>query len=243
MSPKYKKSPIVEALCEFQFLSDQKWDITYSGIIYEKIKNQFPQKKQISGFQSDFLQKQGRIEHNVKFAPKIQFQRSDKSALIQLSENTISINHFQPYPIWHKFKALILENFNIYCEVVKPTSLRRIGLRYINKVEFNIDSFKLPDYFKFYPIEPDDFKYDRDSFTCRSEYPDKNKINRLIIAVGSIFSQAQNSIAILLDLDYIMSKSDTVTLDDTENWLERAHSIIEKTFESCITDKYRDLIK
>ena len=36
MGIKYKKPPIVEALCEFQFISDRPLDLTLHGLIYEK---------------------------------------------------------------------------------------------------------------------------------------------------------------------------------------------------------------
>jgi len=46
MGKKYKNPPIVEALCEFQFVPGQPWDITIAGMLYERIKDEFPIKQQ-----------------------------------------------------------------------------------------------------------------------------------------------------------------------------------------------------
>jgi hypothetical protein len=43
---RYKKSPIAEAVCEFQFRGASDWDWTILGLVYQQIKAEFPQKKQ-----------------------------------------------------------------------------------------------------------------------------------------------------------------------------------------------------
>ena len=49
MGRRYKNPPIVEALCEFEFISSQPWDLTIPGLIYEKVKDEFPDKRQQIG--------------------------------------------------------------------------------------------------------------------------------------------------------------------------------------------------
>jgi len=42
VSRKYTNPPILEALCEFQFVPSQPWDMTIPGFLYEKINHEFP---------------------------------------------------------------------------------------------------------------------------------------------------------------------------------------------------------
>lgn len=49
MVRKYKHPPIVEALCEFQFIPSQPWDITIPGLLYDRINSEFPVKQQKRG--------------------------------------------------------------------------------------------------------------------------------------------------------------------------------------------------
>lgn len=46
MGRKYRNPPLIEALCEFQFVPTQPWDLTIPGFFYEKVKNDFPAKQQ-----------------------------------------------------------------------------------------------------------------------------------------------------------------------------------------------------
>ena len=42
MSKKYKNPPIVEAIFEIQLSDDTNWDPTVPGLMYEKLKGEFP---------------------------------------------------------------------------------------------------------------------------------------------------------------------------------------------------------
>ena len=42
MSRRYKNSPIIEAICEFQFEENSEWDLTVPGLVYDRVQNEFP---------------------------------------------------------------------------------------------------------------------------------------------------------------------------------------------------------
>jgi uncharacterized protein (TIGR04255 family) len=44
MPKKYEKPPIIEAVCEFRFSGKSKWDLTIPGLIYDSVKDEYPQK-------------------------------------------------------------------------------------------------------------------------------------------------------------------------------------------------------
>ena len=43
---KYKNPSIVEALCEFTFAPETPWDSTIFGRLYERLKENFPQREE-----------------------------------------------------------------------------------------------------------------------------------------------------------------------------------------------------
>ena len=43
---KYKKPTVVEDLCEIYFV-DSKWDSTVPGMFYDRIKEEYPEKKEL----------------------------------------------------------------------------------------------------------------------------------------------------------------------------------------------------
>jgi len=244
MGKKYKNPPVVEALCEFQFVPGQPWDLTLPGLIYEKIKDEFPDKKQQIGIGVQFRPTEKGVEHKVEPAPpRIQFHKKDKTALIQVAPDLLVINQLKPYPSWNKFKPVIVKGFQIYTEVANPKGLRRIGLRYINIIEFDKTPLELKDYFYYYPFIPDTLPQLHDSFLTRIEFPHEKGKERLIITLASLIPKKPEIVSILLDLDYVMTTPEYISLNEVPEWLGKAHKRVEEAFEACITDKTREIFK
>lgn len=228
-------------MCEFQFISKPSWDLTVPGLIYERVKENFPDKQQQMeiGFQLRSTEKG--IEHKVEPAsPRIQFYKSDKTALIQVAQDLFVINQLKPYPTWNKFKPMIINGFNVYKEVANPKGFKRIGLRYINILNFPMEEIELKDYFRYYPHVPDNLPEPLGSFLTRIEFPYEKGKENLILSLGSIIPQKPDNTSLVLDLDYAMVSPEYISFDNISEWLEKAHERIENTFESCITEKLRN---
>lgn len=244
MGKKYKNPPVLEALCEFQFIPKQPWDLTVPGLIYERVKENFPDKQQQIGIGLQLRPTEKGIEHKVEPAPpRIQFFKSDKTALIQVAPDLLVVNQLKPYPTWSKFKPMIIDSFNVYKDVANPKGFRRIGLRYINNLNFSTEEIELKDYFKYYPFVPDNIPKPLGSFLTRVEFPYENGKENLILSLGSILSQKQNNTSLVLDIDYAMISPEYISFDNIPEWLEKAHERIENIFESCITDKLRNIFE
>lgn len=241
MGRKYSNSPIVEALCEFQFIPTQPWDMTIPGLLYERINNEFPVKQQQMGFGIGFQPKEGGIEQKVDMFQRMQFFRSDRSALVQVGPDLLTINHLKPYPTWDTFKPMILKNLETYQTVAKPKGFKRIGLRYINKIEFDEHPIELTDYFNYYPFIPTNLPQMHEMFQVRVEIPYEEGRDRLLLTLASVIPEKPNVLSLLLDLDYIMAIPERIPLDQASEWIEKAHTIVENAFEACITDRCRNL--
>jgi len=244
MAKKYKNPPIIEALCEFQFVPTHPWDLTIPGLMYEKVKNEFPDKQQKIGVGVQFVPTEKGLEHKMGHSPpRIQFHRKDKTALIQVAPDLLAVNQLKPYPTWSKFKPMILQNLHMYKEVANPKGFKRIELRYINKINIRAESVELSEYFDFYPYIPKKLPQSHTNFISRVEIPYLNNRDRMLITIGSALSERPDTLSIVLDIDYIMSISEAMQIDAVEEWLEQAHSAIESSFEHCIKDKSRILFE
>jgi uncharacterized protein (TIGR04255 family) len=143
MGRKYRKSPIIEAVCEFRFDPSSQWDITVPGLVYEAVRNDFPKKRAVG---VDITQQQGTNSERV------QFLQNDEKVLIQVWPHGLSVNHLRPYPSWTDFQPLIKRGFDAYCKAANPKGIHRIGLRYINRIEIPEEKVKMENYFEFYPF-------------------------------------------------------------------------------------------
>jgi uncharacterized protein (TIGR04255 family) len=244
MGRRYKNPPVVEALCEFQFIPSQPWDLTIPGLIYEKAREKFPDRQQQIGIGVQFRPTEKGIERKVEPAPpRIQFYRKDKTALIQVAPDRLAVNQLKPYPTWAKFKPMVLETLQMYREVANPKGFKRIGLRYINKINIKAESVELSEYVDFYPYIPKELPQLHTSFISRVEIPYLNDRDRMLVTIGSAPPESPNTTSIVLDIDHIMAIPEAIPMEAAEEWIEQAHSAIERAFESCIKDKSRILFE
>ena len=241
MSKKYKNPPIIEALCEFQFEPSQIWDLTVPGLVYEKISDLFPKKKQQTRIETQMSSEKGKVSQQVKQVPRIQFLSEDEAALVQLGPDLLTVNHLKPYPTWGQFYPLIKQNLDVYRDTVNPKGFKRIGLRYINKIIIETETLELADYFNFYPNIPGEMPQVHDKFISRLEFSYENARDLLMVTLGGTEFDVPDNPAFILDIDYAMVTPNAIALDQVEDWIEMAHTVIENTFEACITDKCRSL--
>lgn len=242
MGRKYNNPPVVEALCEFQFVSDNPWDLTIPGLIYEKVRDEFPDKQRQIGVNVRLQPTEKGLEHKIETSPpRIQFHKRDKTALIQIAPDVLVINQLKPYPTWSKFKEMVLKNFKIYREIANPKGLKRIGLRYINVIDLDNLQNDLEKYFSLHLSIPKGLPGTVDSILSRIKFSYEDNKENLMLTFASIIPRKPNMTSILLDLDYALVIPEYVKLNEISDWLEKAHERIESTFESCITENTRKI--
>lgn len=52
----FKNPPLVEAVCEFQFHPESKWDWTVPGLLFEKISGEFSERAEMRRLEVTFQQ-------------------------------------------------------------------------------------------------------------------------------------------------------------------------------------------
>lgn len=241
MSRLYHSPPIVEAVCEFQF-AERDWDMTVLGLMYQEIREQFPLKRQLQGIEWELQAEKGQINQRVAGAsPRMQFLRSDERALIQVGPGLLSINHLNPYPHWGVFRQMIFDTLSAYRRVAQPTSPKRIGLRYINRIDLPDDTTQISNYLRIGPQLPPGVRNEISSLVLRVEVPHLDDNGALLLTLASVPEQAVGKHSIVLDLDFITVGTGGLSFDVAEQWVETAHTRIEDTFEACLTDKLREV--
>ncbi len=242
MGKKYKNPPIVEAICEFQLTQDTNWDLTVPGLFYERIKSDFPLREQrmLRGF--EFIPGPEKFQQRIMAMELVLFLSRDKKKLVQLGPRLMAVNVLRPYPGWQAFKPRIEKAWETLQQVVEIKGLARINLRYINRIEFSTQDFKLQDYFAFYPFTSDLLPRQMTSFFAGVEFPFEGDRDRCKV---QLFPSAgeREGVAIILDIEYFLSQPGSVKITETLYWIEEAHSRVEEVFEGCITDKLRAMFE
>lgn len=235
----YNNPPLVEALCEFRFDPGSPWDVTVFGHYYDRIHQEFPDKRQTPQVEVSLGKHPGGMVGEVKErGVRMQFSRSDGSAMVQLAPHLLVVNKLPPYESWPVFKTLILARMADYQEVVGSVPLQQVGLRYINRFDFPAESFSVGTAFESSEFLPRRLMGAPAPFFLRFEMP-QGTDGRLVLTVGTIESESPDRVPVLLDLDCQTSITTQVDAAALSSHLDNAHGCIEEAFESCLTDDLR----
>lgn len=241
MRRKYNKPPIVEVVCELIFEPSQPWDWTIPGMLYSAVKENYPKKKQKNSLKLEFKTGLEQVPQNVSGGiERMQFYKDDETALIQIGPNNLSINHLKPYPDWEVYSQMIKEAYDEYTKISAPKFINRIGLRYINRIETGLKRVEIEDYLLAVPQIPKTMPQLYINWLQKTEIPYTENNGILILQSGSIHEH-DNNVTFLLDLDFITQQDHKIELANAIKWIEKAHEIIEISFEACITDEARKL--
>ena len=200
MGKKYKNPPVVEALCEI-FFTGSKWDGTIPGMFFDKIKADYPIKKELKqiGFGLSISPEAQQLTP-MGGSTRIQFLKSDGSQLVQIEKDLIVINQLRPYPRFEDWNPVIDKMLKLYCELAQPAGIRQLGIRYINRIVIPAHAFKMEDYFKLYPEIPGSLGAMHGRFMMRLEIPTKHKGHQLIITFATTQADSPETSAEMLDL-------------------------------------------
>lgn len=239
MGRKYQHPPLIEALCEIQFAADTQWDLVSPGLIYEQVREQFPQRRPGRAIAVNLSQAGQGFGQEFQVLDRVQFVRADEQALIQVGPQILVVNHLTPYPSWEGFRPLIAAALDTYRRVIEPTGIHRIGLRYINRIAFTQPRIRMEAYFEVYPrlgpLLPDE----HGAFVIGLQFAFAEGRDALSLRIQTAASEPDGGLALSMDLDYFLTQPGAVPVDGVMDWVEAAHTQVENTFEASITDALR----
>lgn len=243
MSKKYANDPIVEAVCEFRLAPDAKWDLTIPGLIYEKVRRDFPNKEQRIIQEVELTQSSQGIRQNTRTSERAIFLTNDRKTFIQVGPHLLAISCLKPYPTWEGFKPWIEKAFNALADTVDVKVLQRIGLRYVNRIEIGGKPLKLEDYFEFYPFLGQNLPQDLLNFNMMCVLPFFDRRDSCRVQLTNAVPDESGNIAIQLDLDYFLSQPFAFLANQALEWVDSAHQKVEDIFEGCLAERLRETFR
>lgn len=236
---KYRRPPIVEVVCEFRFKHSSPWDATIPGLIYHEVKKKFTRRRTLRNVGMHVQVEQKGVLFQPRMEEGTQFLQDDERAFLQLQPRRISVHHLAPYPHWEGFKPLIQLAYKAYLKVVPDATIQRIGLRYINKINFDTPEVDLSAFFNFYPYVGRKLPQRYTGFNLQLLFPHEEGRDALQMRLSNAPPEKENAASILLDLDYFLIDSKNLSSERGLEWVEKAHENILAAFEGAITDKLR----
>jgi uncharacterized protein (TIGR04255 family) len=155
--PPLSRAPIVEAVIGVTARAESSWE---EGAISEQLKQHLPEYPSIHAHRE--------IQHELKLATDAQpelavhdmgwrglrCESADKLHIAQFNRDGFSFSRLNPYHGWEQFHQEGFRLWDIYKDVAQPAEIQRIGLRFINRIEFLQNEVKLEDLLENPPKPP-----------------------------------------------------------------------------------------
>jgi uncharacterized protein (TIGR04255 family) len=234
---------------EFGFDSPEEWDWTIPGRLYERIKDEFPHRQQQNFVTMEVTQTSTGLTPNAQTGvDRLQFFRTDRSALVQVGPRLLSVNHLLPYGGWPSFKPLIAKVLDSYWEAAQPTGIRHIALRFINRIQLPPQYLKFEEYLHVYPNVPGGSDQMWQNWAQQVEIVRDELQALLVVQAGtqikpSAHDTTKAQYAVMLDFVFVREAEEPLPRAAVPDWLETAHDEIEKMFFQSITPKCLELFE
>lgn len=244
----YSRPPIVEAVCEFRFTGGPGWDWTIPGLFFERVKADFPQKRQQNIVELSMSATEQKVTPKVKGGvAKMQFLSAKGDQLITVGPDMLSAHWAktatgeQYYPGWDVFRPHIESAYKNYLSIAEPEGVVRIGLRYINRINVDIESINLDQYLRTPPQLPDELPQDIGTFVSRTAVS-YDEETTLALIMASPQDAEPGTASVVLDLDFVYAKPDD-TLEPSQAMakVDDLRVLERDAFEALITDDSRRL--
>ncbi|MCS6804917.1 MAG: TIGR04255 family protein [Blastocatellia bacterium] len=242
---RYRKPPVIEALCEIYF-AGSNWDETIPGAFYERVKSDFPQKRQRTIQEAQITLG---LEHATagvrQLPPWMQFLSNQKHRMIQLARDLLVLNQLAPYPHFEEWEPDVFRALSLYRELAQPERLSHLGLRYINRIEIPGGQIHMEDYFTIYPNLPPRLGKMHGAFVVRVEVPQPDDGHVVVITFGTGGPPSAPEPVQQFVLDFYDRVVINIAIEEEaiRKEIRRAHENIVVAFEDSITDKLRALFE
>ncbi len=243
----YVRAPIVEAVLEIS--ADVPADVTPGalGSQLEPERQRYDQKFDVSTFGAGVT-----IDATGVTAPSATAQQQlmgymfvdpHNHRLFQVRRNGFLHSKQAPYDKWESFRDEARRLWQLYVAAARPTLVRRLGLRYINRLDLPTGEPDLKEYLLTGPEIALGIAQSLSGYTMQLDIPQPDIPNCLLIIREAIVKPPRpNVFSIVFDMDILCGQQ--FNPSDTAIWtaLEQMHTRADETFERSITDRVREII-
>jgi len=234
--PHLSKAPIVEAVIDIRVVPSVKWDETS---LQSELKRRLPDYPKIEPLRG------ARFEINAKklLNPAVEdfgcvslkLHSGDNLHIAQFNKDAFVFSRLKPYENWEQLSAEALRLWGIYCELLKPKQVTRIGLRFINRIAIKQEKVELADYYKYPPASLKELNWTLAHYLHHDvmQVPETSYAVNLIKTVQNV----PGEIDLILDIDVFTREGFEYNELHWRRFLEEMRWVKNKMFFSSLTDR------
>lgn len=233
--PHLNKAPIVEAVIDLQVTSVSSWD---TKSVKTQIQSQLPNYPKIEeGREMKYIL-------GAQCPPQdlgcvgFRAMSQDGFFIAQFNQKGFTLSRVKKYDNWFSFCGEAKQLWSLYRELLRPAAIKRIGVRFINRMLADYESREFLRVFKDAPKKKQISSWGLENFIHRDvlRIPDTDyRVNLIKTIVSS--PTKQNEVAAILDCDVFFNQELSCEWNDVATHLKAMHWVKNKVFFESITKK------
>jgi uncharacterized protein (TIGR04255 family) len=230
-------APIREALIDISVRPHKGLDLEIMRKLCGGVTAQYPNIVEVreAELELDFTQEPNRVSqtHTVT---GFRCVNKDGNKLVQFRLNGFTYNWLRPYSHWADLSDAAKDLWHAYAEATKPTLVTRVGLRYINNLEFPAPFKDLREYLTSPPAVPAQVPQQVTRFLTRISVVDESTNNAAIITQAFEGIVDPRHVTVILDID-TSKRAEFIGDDEIWQTLEGLHTFKNQIFFNSLTEE------
>jgi uncharacterized protein (TIGR04255 family) len=238
-------APITEAVLDIQVQLPDRVRLGHLETMHRDIRDRYPNRRT-----------RHRVEVNIKLEgeapittpPKEDgylFQSRDGKRIVQARLDGFSFNQLKPYETWEALRDEAKELWARYVDIARPEIVKRIALRYINRMELPLPFTDFKDYVRIAPEIAPEIPQAVQNFFLRLEIPYPS--GALAIVTETLQPPGDpphaEKLPLILDIDVIMAENEPAPFGNIWEKFEELRKIKNDIFFSTITPRSEELFR
>ncbi len=235
-------APIVEAIIEVRTRAEAPLE---EASMRSQLESKLP------GYH--FLDSQRAFQHELKMEPgqqpqqnlrdlgwrRMRFQSADQLHIVQFNRDGFVFSRLRPYERWAQFRSEGMRLWLLYSELVRPTEVQRLGLRFINRIELPPQELRFEEYIEPAPKPPKTLDLPFRAFLDHDTLavPGHPYAINVIRTIQHPQSPGTEWIAVILDIDVFTLQAFEHNQNVLEQRLAEMRWLKNKAFFGSITQK------
>lgn len=233
------RAPITEAIIDLRIDPEVEISDGAREEIENRVGDAYPMKQERRGFETQF-----RVAGGEAQPPRqrdlglhgLFFKSEDEKDVVQFRVDGFTVNRLRPYTSWDEIYPEAIRLWDIYKSVLAVEKVTRIGVRFINHLEFDLRNFR-PDEHLTVPLVvpkglPDEVSGFMVAFTV---YDDETRDSLREVTSLEPFP-SENKVSVLLDIDAFSSDALAATSEAIPNVLSRLRDLKNTAFFGSLTE-------
>lgn len=203
--PHLARAPIVEALVDFRVSEVSERSVERLGAVRSQLADRYPKSEDYYRLQAEISLGQSREEAGEISSESqhigYRLRSNDEKNIAVLTTEGFTVSRLRPYDRWESLREEAHSIWPLYQQAVDPHLIRRVALRYINRLELPSNLRDFRDYLTAPPEVPPRLPQTLQGFVTRIVIPIPRLGASAIITQQLEGTPGGSQVFVLLDID------------------------------------------